>query len=238
MYSHRARGEEYLDHPDCDPALAVASYRFMARINRWWGGTRAVQRFLARLARRHPPGTSLRVLDIGTGAGDIPRALLRWARRRGIALQITGLEPAAHAAGLARLHAAGEPGFTVLEQDVFAHRGAAPYHAAIASMMAHHLDDAQLRRLLRHLRGIVTGPVLINDLPRSRSAAWGARVLLLGAPPQLRHDALLSIRRGFHPRELAGLAVGAQAAAVRVRRAWCHRVVAEITFPEETAWTP
>ncbi len=236
MYDSRARGEEYLDRPDCDPALAAASYRFMARVNRWWGGTRAARRFLARVARGHPPGAPLRLLDIGTGAGDIPRALLRWARRRGISLQITGLETAAPAAALAR--AVAEPGFSVIEQDVFAHRAAAPYHAAIASMMAHHLDDAQIRRLLSHLRDIVRGPVLINDLRRARSAAWGARLLLLGAPWQLRHDALLSIRRGFRPGELAELAAVADPARIRVRRAWCHRVVAEITFSEESVCTP
>ena len=54
MFDARATATEFLDQPDCDPALAAASYRFMATVNFHFGGTRIVRRFLAaETAGRH-----------------------------------------------------------------------------------------------------------------------------------------------------------------------------------------
>ena len=47
MFDSRATATEFLDRPDCDPALAAASYRFMEMVNRRFGGIRLVRRFLA-----------------------------------------------------------------------------------------------------------------------------------------------------------------------------------------------
>lgn len=39
MFDSRAMATEFLDQPDCDPALAAASYRFMETVNCQFGGT-------------------------------------------------------------------------------------------------------------------------------------------------------------------------------------------------------
>lgn len=232
MYETRARGEEFIDRPDCDPDLALRSYRFMQGINRRWGGIRTVRRFIATVARERSATAPLRLLDIGCGSADIPLALLAWAHRIGLDLRVTGLETSPHAVALARAAAqqASETTLEILQQDVFSHDPATPYDCAVASMMAHHLDDTAIIRLLGHLRDRVRGPVLINDLHRAWPARWGACLLLLGAPPQLRHDALLSIRRGFRPDELAALLGRAPHTRVTVRRAWCLRIAARVDF--------
>jgi hypothetical protein len=79
MFDARATATEFLDRPDCDPALAAASYRFMETVNCHFGGIRIVRRFLAdETAGRHE-GVPLRILDIGSGSCDIPLAVSRWA---------------------------------------------------------------------------------------------------------------------------------------------------------------
>src|SRR5687768_3710320 len=69
----RRRGFEYLEDPGVDPALVRRSLADVARANRLFGGTRAV---LAELdlvfAKQGSPRTNLTLLDVGTGAGDIP----------------------------------------------------------------------------------------------------------------------------------------------------------------------
>ena len=47
MFESRATAAEFLDRPDCDPALAAASYRFMETVNCRFGGIRIARRFLA-----------------------------------------------------------------------------------------------------------------------------------------------------------------------------------------------
>lgn len=232
MFNSRATTAEYLDGPDCDPALAVASYRFMEMINACFGGIRAVQCFLAAEMEGRKAGAPLRLLDIGSGSCDIPLAVSRWARAQGIPLRVTCLEVSEHAVDMARMQLgrAGDPAVRLIQEDVFTHQPAEPYDCAVGSMCFHHFSDEQILALLHRLRGFVHSSVLINDLRRSRLAFLAAHALLVGAPVGVRHDALLSIRRGFDLDELAGLLNQLEGATVSVKPAWWFRVAAVIRF--------
>jgi SAM-dependent methyltransferase len=204
----------------------------MELVNTCFGGIRTVRRFLAEKGAGRPGSAPLRVLDIGSGSCDIPLAVSRWARAQGIALEFTCLEPAQHAATIARarLAEAGAPGIQLLQEDAFAHRPAEPYDCAVSSMCFHHFDDARILALLRRLRVFVRDSVLINDLRRSRLASLGARLLLVGSPAGVRHDALLSIQRGFRVDELSALLRRLDGAAVQVRPVPWFRIAATIRF--------
>jgi SAM-dependent methyltransferase len=236
VFDSRATAMEFLDRPDCDPALAAASYRFMETVNRRFGGIGVVRRFLAAEASGHPAGAPLRVLDIGSGSCDIPLAVSRWARARGISLRFTCLEMAGHAVDIARgrLARAGDPTVHLLQEDAFAHQPAQPYDCAVASMCFHHFSNEQILALMQRLRGFVLGGVLINDLRRSRLASLATRLLLAGAgaPAGVRHDALLSIRRGFKIGELNALLRQLDGVAVSVESARWFRIAAIIRFKQ------
>ena len=234
MFDSRATATEFLDRPDCDPALAAASYRFMEMINRRFGGIRIVRRFLAsEIAGRHTRAP-LRILDIGSGSCDIPLAVSRWARACAIPLHFTCLEMPSHAVNSARgqLARAGDPAVELLQEDAFTHQPAEPYDCAVASMCFHHFSNAQILTLLRRLRGFVLNSVLINDLQRSRLASLSARLLLFGTgtPAGVRHDALLSIRRGFKIKELVTLLRQLDSVTVSVEPARWFRIAAIIRF--------
>ncbi len=234
VFDARATATEFLDQPDCDPALAAASYRFMETINCHFGGTRIVRRFLvAETAGRHA-GDPLRILDIGSGSCAIPLAVSRWARACAIPLHFTCLEMASHAVNIARgqLARAGDPAVQLLQEDAFTHQPAEPYDCAVASMCFHHFSNAEILTLLQRLRGFVINSVLINDLRRSRLASLAARLLLTGtgAPAGVRHDALLSVRRGFKTSELSTLLRQLHSVTVSVEPARWFRIAAIIRF--------
>lgn len=233
MFDSRATGTEYLDRPDCDPALAATSYRFMEMTNFHFGGARAVRRFLAaEMAGRPADAPPLRVLDIGSGSCDIPLAMSRWARARGVPPRFTCLEPAGHAVDIARekIARADDRSVRLLAEDVFTHQPAEPYDCALSSMCFHHFSDAQILALLRRLRGFVLDSVLINDLRRSRLSYLGVKALLIGAPAKARHDALLSIRRGFKVDELGALLRRLDGVTVSVEPTRWFRIAAVIRF--------
>ncbi|MDO8596163.1 MAG: methyltransferase domain-containing protein, partial [Sulfuricaulis sp.] len=199
MFDSRATATEFLDRPDCEPALAAASYRFMETVNYRFGGIRVVRRFLAAETTGRCAGAPLRILDIGSGSCDIPLAVSKWARAYDIPLHFTCLEMAGHAVDIARrqLARAGDPAVQLLQEDAFTHQPAEPYDCAVASMCFHHFSNAQILMLLHRLRGFVRNSLLINDLRRSQLASLAAGLLLVAtaAPAGVRHDALLSIRR-------------------------------------------
>lgn len=228
----RALETELLDCPDCDPALAAASYRFMAIVNRFFGGWRVVRRFLETELIGRRRDAPCHILDIGSGGCDIPLAASRWARARGHVLRFTCLEKSDGAERFARdrLARAGDPAVTLIQDDVFLHTPAEPYDYALASMTCHHFDDATILALLRRLRGFVRYGVLINDLRRTRLALLAVRPLLILCPAGVRHDALLSIQRGFRVRELRHLLSSLEDASVSVAPAPWFRVAAVIRF--------
>ncbi len=64
----------------------------IARFNGFFGGTRLTLRHVKGLIAGLPADRRLTVLDVGTGGGDIPRALVRWARRAGRSIRIFALD--------------------------------------------------------------------------------------------------------------------------------------------------
>jgi SAM-dependent methyltransferase len=196
-------GTELLDRPDADPEVVAESLRNIARANRWFGGTAAVQHGLARTLKQVPAGNTLSLLDLGTGLGDLPRAAVRWGAARGIRIQPIGLELNRSAAALSR--ASGLP-------TAVACAGAPPIEdkgvdIVLVSQVAHHLTHPSVVHLLRICDRLARRAVILADLRRHPLAPpvfWcGAR--LLQFDPVTVSDGMTSLRRGFTPLELQGL---------------------------------
>ena len=68
---------ELLDGPLDDPAVLAGNLRDLRRINRWLGGTSLSAAAIEAVAAHR---AELTLLDVGTGGGDIPRALLALGR--------------------------------------------------------------------------------------------------------------------------------------------------------------
>jgi len=213
-------GAELLDDPAADPALVRAELSDLIRLNRWFGGARAVVTALLPLL---PAGGACTLLDVGTGSGDIPRAVVRAARRRGVTVTPVGLDllrPAAQVArrgGLATILADG---------------GALPLASrsvdfAVASQVLHHLPPAVAARWIRELTRVARRAVVVADLRRSRIAmtAMWAVSFPLRLHRVTRRDAILSLRRGYAVEEMEEL-LRAAGVTVRVHRSPIARLVA------------
>jgi SAM-dependent methyltransferase len=209
-------GAELLDDPAADPAAVTETLRNIVRSNRWFGGTAAVLHGCRRVLAGVVPGTTLSLLDLGTGAGDLPRAAMRWAAGRGIRLAPVGLERSRVAAGVATrggvpcaVGCAGAP--PVREKGV---------DLVLLSQVLHHLAPESMVRLLRTCDRLARRGVIVADLRRGRLgplAFWvGARALRFD--PWTRADGMTSLRRGYTLGELRRLLVAAGINATIERR--------------------
>jgi predicted nicotinamide N-methyase len=198
-----APGDELLDHPDADPQTVERSLHHIARSNRWFGGWWAVRHGLARLLADVPPGSRLTLLDVGTGAADLPRRAVAWARRREITLVPIGVERHRRAAVLARV--AGVP--TMLACAAALPLRPRSVDLVLASQLVHHLAPDSIVRFCQSADSVARRGVIIADLRRSRWAMagfwFGSR--LFRFDPATRTDGLTSVRRGFTPAELGAL---------------------------------
>ena len=196
-------GVELLDDPDADPATVAESLRNIARANRWFGGAAAVCHGLARTLGGTTAGQTLSLLDLGTGAGDLPRVAERWGRRRGIRIKPLGLELSRAAAALAQhsglptiVGCAGTPPIRDKSVDV-----------VLVSQVAHHLSPQSVVHLFRTCDRLARRAVIIADLRRHALAASGFRLgaRLLRFDTVTLADGVTSIRRGFSRAELLSL---------------------------------
>jgi SAM-dependent methyltransferase len=208
-----AGAAELLDGPLDDPAVLRGNLRDLARINRWLGGTASSRRALdALLGGRTAPVT---LLDVGTGAADIPLALLANAGRRGRALRVTGVDARDEVLDAAR---AVEPRIgTVPGLDLVRGDGRSlgwpdrSWDVVHASLVVHHLEPPDAIAFLREAARVARLGVIVNDLVRARRH-WLAARLLLGVGTRnryTRHDGPLSVRRAYTRMELRALLAGA-----------------------------
>lgn len=197
--SRRSDEAELMDADDVDYATFRGCLHDLARVNVMSFGYRPTLAFLEALRRRGrlPPDRPLEVLDVGSGYGDLLRAVDRWASRRGVAVRLTGvdLNPwSARAAGEATADGAAIRWQT---GDVFDHTGQAD--VIVSSLFAHHLDDARVVRFLRWMEDRARVGWFVNDLHRHplSHAAFGPLATALKLHPFVRHDGPVSIARGF-----------------------------------------
>jgi len=223
------RGAEFLDDPALDPALAARSLADVARANRLFGGTSAVLAELAPLlALARSTGDALSLLDVGTGAGDIPERARREAARAGVRLRTIGLEVTGALAAASRPRigdaiAGDARAIPLADRSV---------DVVTCSQVLHHFDDVCAAAVLRELNRVARVRVIVSDIRRAWAAAGGLWLAswALGFHPVSRHDGVVSVLRGFRARELEEVvhaATGRQA-VVRNRRGF--RVTA--------SWTP
>ncbi len=209
-------GAALLDDARAAPDLVRVSLRNIARANRWLGGAAAVRFGLRRATAEKPSGSTLTLLDVGTGLGDLPMMAARWAARRGIRMRPVGLEQHPAAAAAAR-----ENGVTAVVGD-----GAdLPFRngsidLVLLSQVAHHFAPGAIVSLLRECARVARHAVIVADLRRSALAAAGFSVLgrLLRFDRHTLEDGLTSLHRGFTPRTLGALLADAGLAAPVARR--------------------
>lgn len=175
-------------------------------INRWLGGISASLRAL--IARLSGP-TSISLVDLGSGGCDVPRALVDWARAREVEVRVLALDLSRVACREMRERTRAYPEIECVVADGCRLPLAdGSVDAAHAALLFHHLSDADAARMLAEMRRVSRRGALINDLHR-HPFAWAAiRVLtaVFSRSRLIRHDAPLSVRRGFTREELAAIA--------------------------------
>jgi ubiquinone/menaquinone biosynthesis C-methylase UbiE len=221
----RAHEEEWMDLPGQDPALVAGCLDDLRRLNRFTGGISLTLLALTRLTRELAPGAGIEILDVATGGGDFPRAMVAWARRRGLRVRIlaTDLSPeilgwAATGAPLGIEFAVADARCLPFDDDAF--------DVATCSLFLHHLEPDDATAALKEMRRVARRGVIVNDLVRSWVGYLGSLVVprMMSRNACFRHDATLSVRRAYTKYEMATLADRAGLGRVRFRGLPGYRV--------------
>src|SRR2546423_13593940 len=80
---------ELMDRPQPVSAELESDLRNLRQLNRYFGSYRLVEHFLRRWLK---PGTEMRIVDLATGSGDIPRLIVDRARKINVKVTIDAVD--------------------------------------------------------------------------------------------------------------------------------------------------
>ena len=221
----RAQAEELMDADDLPTDVYAEVVGDLAKVNVVTMASRPTLAFLGRVAEN---ADRLRILDVGFGDGDMLRHIARWADRRGLTVELVGVDLNSRSEAAARAHT--PPGLPIrwITGD-YGDQAGVGWDAVISSLVAHHMTHDQLVTFLRFMKREAARGWLINDLHRHALAHAGFPILarLFGWHRIVRLDGTLSIARSYRPAEWKPILAEAGVRDARIYRAFPFRLCVE-----------
>src|SRR5262249_55121924 len=115
---------EMMDRPQPVSAELERDLENIRELNRWFGSYALISMFLSRWIK---PGPRLRILDLATGSGDIPRLIAESGRKIGAELRIDGLDRQSSTLEIAKRFSGKYPEISFIEGNILEWNAPKPY---------------------------------------------------------------------------------------------------------------
>lgn len=193
-------------------------------INKRLGGHRITLSGLKALVEGLPEGDTLQVVEIGCGGGDNLRVIKEWCKLKRRAVHLTGVDINRECI----LYAWGRTenaGIHFIHSDYRTVSFSSQPHIVFSSLFCHHFTDPELVQMLQWMKQHSRVGFFINDLHRHLLAFCSIKLLtaLFSRSRLVKHDAPLSVKRGFIRREWNALAEAAGLNTYSCRWRWAFR---------------
>jgi SAM-dependent methyltransferase len=225
QFAQRAHLSELMDEP-CTYAEFRACLRDLIKVNRTVLSYRPTLQWLRQFSSRS--NAPLHIVDVGSGAGDMLRRIEGWARRKNIAVRLTGIDRNPFAAQAAREFSSPKSCIEWVSSDAFDYHPNAKIDVVISSLFTHHLPDAEIVRFLQWMERVSVRGWFFYDLRRAQTPYYAFKLLAAAMRWHrfVQHDGPVSIQRSFTPRDWQQYIseAGLDANTVNVFDAWPGRL--------------
>ena len=196
---------ELMDRPQPVSAELESDLANLRQLNRFFGSHALISKFLRRWVKT---GDRLRIVDLATGSGDIPRLVVDHARRIGAQISVDAIDGQAATLEIARRLSAGYPEISFHCGDIRTWGTVKAYDIVLCSLVLHHFSERDAVTVLQHGRELSRGRILVSDLRRGYLASAGVFLLtaILFRDPMTKFDGRMSAARAFSFSELRELA--------------------------------
>ncbi|RXZ76749.1 methyltransferase domain-containing protein [Paenibacillaceae bacterium] len=199
-FSMRSRDSrpELMDDTRAGGAELHEAFCHLRRLNRIFGAAGPALYGIQSLWRSAGEPAKLSIMDVGSGSGEVNRAVLRWAEKRGISLTLTLVDRTKEACTEAERLYAGDERVQVRRGDVYD----LPKESAdivTGMQFLHHFSEEELPAVVRKMLDASNIGVAIQDIHRhwlAWSAVWLTTRVVSGNR-YIRHDGPLSVAKGF-----------------------------------------
>jgi SAM-dependent methyltransferase len=205
-FAVRADSPELMDDLTIGGDELVQALRELRLINALLGAAWPTLEGVLRLWWTNSRPARLNILDVGAGLGDANRLLLRWAEALGVDVRITLIDIHPETCAAAARYYTYDQRVNVVCGDVL-RLPLRNVDIVTAALFLHHIADDDVATVLQAMLRAARLGVVVNDLHR-HPLAWAAIRLATGIFSRnrmIRHDAALSVRRGFRHDDFARL---------------------------------
>ncbi|MGB7786156.1 MAG: methyltransferase domain-containing protein [Salinimicrobium sp.] len=222
----RSREEEVMDDFDLQGVELKKTLQDLDKVNKWLGGNKITLEGVEKVigtACFQPP---LKIVDVGCGNGSVLKEVAQLGRKKGIKMQLRGIDANPHAIEIARENCRDFPEITFEAQDVFSRAfEEEKTDIVLCTLTLHHFGDDEIKKLLRTFVEKCQMGIVINDLKRSR-LAYKLFQLFCAAfinNDIAREDGLVSIKRSFRRKDLLSYGKGLNVRKQEIREKWAFR---------------
>jgi 2-polyprenyl-3-methyl-5-hydroxy-6-metoxy-1,4-benzoquinol methylase len=224
----RSQMPEIMDNAEVSEAEFLRAMAEIRWVNRHLNGVNCILKPLKQLCQNISGELPLQILDLGTASADIPKAIVKWARKSGRQLSVTAVDLHPTAVLAAQQYVKNYQEIKVVQGNALCLPQDQPrYDFVISSMFLHHLDDDTAVQLLKMMADQAQRGFIINDLERHPLAWLGIRLLgwITGKGKIFRYDSALSVKRAFTRKELEDFCIRAGLRCARVEHHFPFRWV-------------
>ncbi len=209
---------ELLDRDGGSAKEVESSLRDLGMINRWFGGVATLRAMLERVATESGR-RELSLLDVGAASGEVATQARKQLLASGILVRPVLLDRAA-----SHLAPANGARRVVGEAQALPFADSS-FDLVACSLLAHHLEPAELAHFVDEAQRVARLAVLINDLRRH---PLHLALVYAGFPLYrsriTRHDAPASVRRAYTPEEMQGILRETRTARTEIKRHYLYRM--------------
>jgi 2-polyprenyl-3-methyl-5-hydroxy-6-metoxy-1,4-benzoquinol methylase len=203
---NRSYEAELLDADNIPQKDLYLNLKELNNINTLLGGHNITLKGIA--AFNLKPNKTYHLLDIGCGGGDNLRVIADWGRRKGLQLQLTGVDLKTDCINYAKEHCKAYPEIHFICSDYkdLLNQNTT-YDIIFTALFCHHFKEEDLSILFRYKQQHANLGFFINDLHRHPLAYYSIKFLtaLFSKSYLVKNDAGLSVKRGFSKTELLQL---------------------------------
>lgn len=224
VWRSRSLEHEKMDGPISDFNVLANNLKEIEWINRFTGGPELGFRQILKLVNGRTE--SLHIADIGFGGGDMLRYLLKYKSSFSAKIKLSGIDLMPESLQfIEKFYPSMIPeiDFQIMDYQDWFKSGNQP-DIIYAGLFCHHLDDSGILKFLTFCKKAKVGAV-INDLHR-HPLPYGfikAATQLFSGSEFTRHDAPLSVLRGFTAQEWKGYLDEAGIKKYTIQWKWAFR---------------
>ncbi|MET6998018.1 methyltransferase domain-containing protein [Chitinophaga defluvii] len=221
----RSYEKELLDDPDVPFKDIVVNMQELNKVNTLLGGHAVTRRGLSYLLEKAAVNGIVTIAEIGCGGGDNLFAIQRFLQQKKIPFQLIGVDMKPACITFARQAYGATMKATWICSDYREVQWDIPPDIVYSSLFCHHFTDEELVAQLQWLYQNSRIGFFINDLHRHPVAYQAIRLLTrcFSKSYLVKHDAPLSVKRGFVKRDWTRLLAQAQVTPAMISWQWAFR---------------